>query len=843
MKKFNFRLFSLISLTFVGATALTVSIVSGKKSISNDGAGDPGYNIVLDDSNTPTFEDEYQKEVGPETVFEKGNYALNMKYRLAKYEDGYHVNLAPHGLMYNEVDNSTNKNKITSLSSITVNYTSTSNMTVKTSLRNDGKEFGAAQAVTDGTPVEFQDNPYYFILEAGDAAAQIESVVLNYSCEANDDYQLSTLSGTYTGTGTDGYTYKLTLNGSSATIASLDKASNQTVSGTAEIVDGNKIQCTLAIGGTYTNSISEDHRVLTFSAKSGNASAFPEINFYKVYQVENFESYSATGNAFGGSGRGADSLFSMSGLRAAYHSDWYTSSSSYAVSYLGDSGWKVMGSTDFLTYTSNKGYNNSKAAAFKGNSNGLRYIQMKGMFGTPEIIGKGAYLSFYAKAYSNSSLSTVKTTDTAVKVYGFYGQQILKTNLSSIRTSVDLTIPANSDWARYTIPLDDSKNYYSFGFYLNTSANVYMVVDNVEIYTVNPYAEYVAPVNVTGISVSPTELELEVGQNSTVTATVTPNDATNKTVVWTTSNSSVATVNDGAVSAIGAGNATITATTQDGGYTATCAVTVTSPSAAPYPTGSYKGTATVGGSDFAIVIALGNRTNGLVAVRLANKDAVATGITYNDSTQQFTIATTGDYNGASFGNITGTYDDGNDRLTNISCSGTVSSYVSNNGSITATKLDVWDCDGTTSQLQSIFLRRYMSGSWQKDNSKADRITSNTEQFVSGTGSVKRRGYSGGAVALNFQNDFSPAKKVQNVQFWVYNPSGSDIVLRMWYYQAASFGSNGETGTVTAKAGQWTYVAMGFGSGSGDGNRTIYNFQIADFNNTGAYLSFDNIALF
>jgi len=51
--------------------------------------------------------------------------------------------------------------------------------------------------------------------------------------------------------------------------------------------------------------------------------------------------------------------------------------------------------------------------------------------------------------------------------------------------------------------------------------------------------------------------------------------------------------------------------------------------------------------------------------------------------------------------------------------------------------------------------------------------------------------------------------------------------------------------VTALAGQWTYVAMGFGikSGSTYNNRTIYNFQIADFNNYGVYLSFDNITLF
>lgn len=131
----------------------------------------------------------------------------------------------------------------------------------------------------------------------------------------------------------------------------------------------------------------------------------------------------------------------------------------------------------------------------------------------------------------------------------------------------------------------------------------------------------------------------------------------------------------------------------------------------------------------------------------------------------------------------------------------------------------------------------MSGSWQVDNSNADRITSNTTQFVTGTGSLKRRGYSSGAVALNFNSDWSGGKTVANVQFWVYNPSNSDITLRMWGYKATNFGSNFETGSVTAKANQWTFVAMGFTSAK------IYNFQIADFNNTGQYLSFDDLCFF
>ena len=84
------------------------------------------------------------------------------------------------------------------------------------------------------------------------------------------------------------------------------------------------------------------------------------------------------------------------------------------------------------------------------------------------------------------------------------------------------------------------------------------------------------PVSVTGVSVAPTELTLKIKERSSLTATVTPNDASISSVVWSSNNESVATVSStGVVTGISAGSATITATTVDGGFTATCAVTVT----------------------------------------------------------------------------------------------------------------------------------------------------------------------------------------------------------------------------------------------------------------------------
>ena len=89
-------------------------------------------------------------------------------------------------------------------------------------------------------------------------------------------------------------------------------------------------------------------------------------------------------------------------------------------------------------------------------------------------------------------------------------------------------------------------------------------------------------VSVTGVSLNESSITLDVGGSKTLAATVTPDNATNKKVRWTSDNETVATVSeDGVVTAVAGGTAVITATTHDGLFTATCTVTVNAPDAAP----------------------------------------------------------------------------------------------------------------------------------------------------------------------------------------------------------------------------------------------------------------------
>lgn len=108
----------------------------------------------------------------------------------------------------------------------------------------------------------------------------------------------------------------------------------------------------------------------------------------------------------------------------------------------------------------------------------------------------------------------------------------------------------------------------------------YNLENGIPFWVVNGQMTFTEPaptdVKVTNITLNTTSAELYVGEIVQLSATVSPDNATNKAVVWTSSNTEVATVSDaGLVTAIALGNATITATAADGSdVTATCAIVV-----------------------------------------------------------------------------------------------------------------------------------------------------------------------------------------------------------------------------------------------------------------------------
>lgn len=184
---------------------------------------------------------------------------------------------------------------------------------------------------------------------------------------------------------------------------------------------------------------------------------------------------------------------------------------------------------------------------------------------------------------------------------------------------VYLTVAANSNRATRTI---GQAPFYFSDDYTNTRKNL----------TINQLGTEDTQTLVTSISLNKSSLSLAAGSSEQLTATVSPSNATNKNVAWSSSETSVATVDqDGTVRAVGAGTATITASSTDGSNkNAYCTVTVTASTVAVTGVSLNKSSIIVavgGTSQLLATVAPPNATNKTVTWR-----STATSVARVDST-------------------------------------------------------------------------------------------------------------------------------------------------------------------------------------------------------------------
>ena len=224
-------------------------------------------------------------------------------------------------------------------------------------------------------------------------------------------------------------------------------------------------------------------------------------------------------------------------------------------------------------------------------------------------------------------------------------------------------------------------------------------------------------------------------------------------------------------------------------------------------------------------------SGGLAYVRIGSSTIFNTTYTYNPTLSKISIY----LDEAGYGTFKATYS--NNTLTSGHFSGSYGTQLTENGNLLFNTPQVlFGCEGTDEELQSVFKRRYRpNDAWVIDTNNADRITSYSDATMGNC--LRLRPYADGAVALNKAEDFETPLECSSIGFWVYNSSENNITLRMWMYKGAGHTSAIEIGNVTAVAGQWTYCFMGFSTLS------TYNFQIADFTNSGTALLFKNICFF
>ena len=154
-----------------------------------------------------------------------------------------------------------------------------------------------------------------------------------------------------------------------------------------------------------------------------------------------------------------------------------------------------------------------------------------------------------SSAISNTTMSDTITTTSGGTVYEIPTGSLTWSTLESYGTNFSIDIPLRSTSSQYPY-------LYVYGAEIEVTYSA-------------------STVSVTGVSLNKSSTSIEEGSTEQLTETVAPSNATDKSVSWSTSNSSVATVSNGLVTAVSAGSARITVTTTDGGYTAYCDVSVT----------------------------------------------------------------------------------------------------------------------------------------------------------------------------------------------------------------------------------------------------------------------------
>ena len=204
------------------------------------------------------------------------------------------------------------------------------------------------------------------------------------------------------------------------------------------------------------------------------------------------------------------------------------------------------------------------------------------LYDTSDIPANATITSITANARLRISSSS-RVTNRKCQLYSGTTAKGNSVGFSSTASGGSVVSPTAGSWTR--AELDDLRMYIEgTGSSSNQSKYIYIYGTDITI-------EYTVPsvVHVTGVSLDKSTDTVAVGSTTTLTETVTPSNAADKTVSWSTSDSSVATVSGGVVTGVAAGTAVITVETTDGGYTDTCTVTVTGGGGGTWTT-LYEGT-------------------------------------------------------------------------------------------------------------------------------------------------------------------------------------------------------------------------------------------------------------
>ena len=298
----------------------------------------------------------------------------------------------------------------------------------------------------------------------------------------------------YTGLLNDGHTVKVELGANGAATATIiDMETPMQIPGSVAIDANKNMTFTSSDNGAslvYKAQLKNGGQSMKFVEAGGSfAAAVTGVDLNAVQVVDNYEQYTSDGQAYYQS-KPADQ---RSGCRGAYYSEYYAGSGSAP---WGGNGWQLLGGdgSQLKLKSDNGGHNGSKNYLCLKHSKtvAFRYMQFGLFDGTAEQNNfRGSKFSFWAK--SNGFVKQFK-----VSMYS-QSKPTLQTASSYVKSNTFEETEAIGSWKHYEIDLNPALTYYGFMISIekNTSLSAneaYLYIDDVEVYTANPYATYVPEV-------------------------------------------------------------------------------------------------------------------------------------------------------------------------------------------------------------------------------------------------------------------------------------------------------------------------------------------------------------
>lgn len=580
--------------TLVAAGLMLAVVANGVGNFLGTYAEGTIYTLTLNSSNGGSgFSSSYSSSEQTNTAARttQGN-KIDFNYKNAKQSSGNYVDLAAGGYFYNTT-------KLTGLESVKVIYSGAEDAldiaTSSTTTFSDG-----ATLSTD-THYDIDVNMDYFrIRNISGSAVQISSVIVKYACATRVAYYTKVESASDF---TDGKylivceSKNVVLDGSLSS-SNIDSTSNNK----AVTIESSKIASNATID-SYAFTISASAGTIKSNSGYYLDDASASSNGIGLWETayQNSISFNANGDAII---EGSDGPTLRCNTSNSNRFRYFTSASTGAAVQLYKKGGSGGGDTPTPTPTPEEttyqqvtdGINAGDKVVIVAQEN---RTSTSGYAMTSTIINN----YYFSKADASISDSKLTLTDDmelwtvggSAGAYTFYSETkeqyfYAYTTTSGTKTYRDLgltsslvegsawAVTANEAGTGYDMHTSHNSNELYLEYY-SSKSNFSAYSASATDYVLNFYREVVPssdPVAVEGVSLNKSSLSLIQDASETLIATVTPNNATDKSVTWTSSEPGVASVDStGKVTALAAGSTTITVKTTDGEFTATCTVLVT----------------------------------------------------------------------------------------------------------------------------------------------------------------------------------------------------------------------------------------------------------------------------